>query len=205
MASYRLTIIFTAADTQSVNAAGMKVAVVKGPHPSAMDTAPLWLQFAPFETNVLTWTDSYGLYASPDPVQAETPITGSSTLYPADSGTVYPFANDVFGTPEGSIDPSFYASHNQSGRTLTFGLLQPAVVNGATIPPTPVNAVTSFDQTVASFVPTATVSVFLHKEVDLGTVVSITESSALTVDMATSPTQTIYYDGTSFTTQPPTP
>jgi hypothetical protein len=202
MTSFTLVVIFTAGDTQSINAAGLKVTLVKGPHPSPTDSTPLWLQFAPFETNTLTWEDTYGVYASPDPVQQETPITASSTLFAAQSGVVYPFANNVFGDAEGSIDPAFYAVYNLSGETLTFGLLQQAVINDHTMAPTPVNAVSYPYESVASFTPTDTISVFLHKEVETSTIISTTEGQALTLDMAANTTQTIYYDGSQFMLSP---
>jgi hypothetical protein len=135
-------------------------------------------------------------------VQQETPITASSTVFAARSGAVYPFIANVFGAPQGNIDPAYYAAHNLSGETLTFGLLQQAVVNSRTMAPVPVSAQTCPDQAVASFMPTDTISVFLHKEVDMGTVIAITEGPALTLDMAANPTQTIYYDGTRFVVSP---
>jgi hypothetical protein len=202
MSGFTLTVLFTATDTQSINAAGLKVTLVKGSHPSPTQSTPLWLQFSPFETNTLTWTDTYGVYASPDPVQQETPITASSTVFVAESGVVYPFSNHVFEAPQGTIDPAYYAAHNLSGETLTFGLLQQAVVNDLLIAPAPVSAQSCPDQAVASFMPTDTISVFLHKEVDTGTVMVVTESPALTLDMASQPTQSIYYDGNQFVVSP---
>lgn len=202
MSNFDLSIQFTQSDTQTINRDGFVVSIVKGIHSSSDDPKPLWATLAPFEKSTVTWKGSYGVYASPDPVQSETVISASSTQYPARPGVTYPFANNVFNSPEGSVQPGGYAVENNDGRMLTFGLLQGVTVNGSKFLANPVNAVAVPNQQAAVFEPTETISVFLHMHTNSGTVIVVAEGPVLTVDMAANPTQTIHYNGSEFVLGP---
>jgi hypothetical protein len=201
MADFELTIQFTQDDTKTINSEGFVVAIVKGPH-SQPDPKPLWAVLVPFEKNVVAWQGIYGLYASPDPVEQETVISASSTQYPAEPGVVYPFTNNVFDAPTGITQPGDYAVENNTSEVLTFGLAQTVTANGKTYDASPVNALAFGNQMTGIFEPTETISVFLHKETVAGAIIIVTESAALTVDMAANPTQTIHYNGSEFVLGP---
>jgi len=202
MSNFELSIQFTQSDTRTINNDGVVVSIVKGIHESAADPKPLWVAFAPFEKNTVTWEGVYGVYASPDPVQHETVISASSTQYPANPGVIYPFLSNVFDSPEGSVQPGNYAVENHAGERLTFGLLQGVTANGSKFDANPVNAVAIENQDMAVFEPTETISVFLHKKTDLGTIIVVIEGPVLTADMATNRTQTIHYNGSEFVLGP---
>lgn len=198
MSNFELSIQFTESDTQTINNNGFVVSIVKGIHKSADDPKPLWVMVAPFEKNVVTWESVYGVYASPDSVQSETVISASSTQYPANPGVIYPFKNNVFNSPESSVRPDAYAIHNTAVEMLTFGLLQGVTVNGSQFDASPVNAVAIKSQDLAVFEPTETISVFLHKKTEGGTIIVVTEGPILTVDMASNRMQSIHYNGSEF-------
>lgn len=202
MSNFELSIQFTGGDTQKVNSDGFVVSIVKGIHNSSTDPKPLWVGFPPFENNTISWHDEYGIYASPNPLKPETVITASSILYPAKPGFVYPFADNVFGLPTGTAQPGVYAVNNNAGKLLTFGLLQGVTVNGKEFEANPVTAIAVQNQEEASISPSATISVFLHRKANLGTVVITTEGPVLTLDMAANPVQTIHYDGSRFASGP---
>lgn len=201
MTNFELVIQLTKQDTQKINQDGMKVAMTKGVHTPG-DPHPIWAVFSPFERNSVLWHNEYGVYASPNQVQPETVITASSTLYPASSGVVYPFVDNVFGEPKDSVQPNNYAIENDTTTTLTFGLAQTVTANGSTFGAQPASAITVLPQFRAMFEPTEDISVFLYREVDLGTIIVKTEGPVLTVDMASSPTQTIHYNGSEFVLGP---
>lgn len=202
MSNYRLLIEFKPGDVAKLNEGHFKVALVKGIHNRKMDPKPLWAVFKPFEGNVVTWNDEYGVYASPDPITNETVISASSVQYPARPGSVYPFFDDnTFGPPEGAVQPGDYAVQNNAGEMLTFGLLQGVAVNGAKSDVSPVDAVAAKTGQVVTFQPTETISVFLYCLDSSNPVVTIhEEGKVLVLDMASNPAQTIHFwhEGSQF-------
>ena len=200
MSNFELTIQFTKSDTQKLNDAGYVVAFIKDVYLSDVPK-PLWATLAPFETNTFAFQDEYGLYASPDPVQRDTVITAFSSQFPAQSGVIYPFDDNVFLPPAGSVDPKQFAIANKTPGALTFGLMQEATANGRSVV-APATAVSVLAQQQVVFEPTDTVSVFMYQKTVTGTAVIISESVALAVDMAADPTQTIHFDGIKFVPGP---
>ena len=97
MSPYELTIELSPEDTETLNEKDQVVALV--PFFGDSHAEMIWVQLAPFETNLVTWGSELGLYASPDAVEQEGAITASSTVHPAKAGCLYPFANGVFGAP----------------------------------------------------------------------------------------------------------
>ena len=197
MTEFQLTIELTAADTKKVNEEGLQVALVKGLGADESSNL-IWISFALFEANLVSWHDVYGLFGSPDPVQPETVITASSIQLPARPGIVYPFENGVFGTPPGGSPSSQYFVQNREPRTLTFGLAQSVAGGGKNLVGSPVNAFPLPSQEEIAITPSETVFVFLRKEIEAGTVTIVTHSDALKVSFsAANPKQTIHYDATS--------
>ncbi len=72
MSNFKLIIQFSESDTKKINSEGAVLAIVKGHHADETDPAPIWVALSPFDKNTITWKSVYGLYASPNPVQAET-------------------------------------------------------------------------------------------------------------------------------------
>jgi len=130
MSSYTLTVSFDADSLQQLLQAGLSVVVAKGiarqPHPLA------WLMFKPFMENTIAWDDSISVYASEQELLAGSVINRNSFL-PASSGNQYVFRNGVFTPSPKRTESAGYQMVNESGRTLTMGLSQPATVNGESV------------------------------------------------------------------------
>lgn len=197
MSKFQLTIELSAEDTSKLNSEGFMIAIVRGKHtPDSIQ--PIWNLLSPFETNVLAWDNTYGLYASHDPIEVETVITASSTQYPAQQGVIYPFQNNVFGDPSGATPPNTFATINKTTEAISFGLLQTIISNGTTYDERPVTVASLSVMTTGTFEPSDDVSVFLYQKVENGTIVAKTEGPVLVVDTATEPMQTIHYNGEVF-------
>ncbi len=196
MAEFQLTIELSADDTKTLNKAGQQVALAKD---LTTKSAPLvlWISFSPFESNLVTWRDEYGLFASPDDVSPRGTIQPASRQLPAKPETIYPFENGAFGRSEGSIPRGQYATINRDSRLLTFGLVQTVTGGGKERVGSPINAVKVHPQMQAVFQPIETVFVFLQKGSEGGIVNAVERSDALKIPFSTAnPDQTIHYDGT---------
>lgn len=201
MTSYSLTLKFTQADANAINAAGQKVVLVKSVTGGGSETA--WVTFSPFQNNVVTWSEQYGIYASTSAVQAGATIVQSSSVDLAQTGVEYPFQNNTFQsatTPTGwTVSPTAYATENDNGGNYTFGLQQAASLNGAPVNPSPLNAVTVLNGQHAIFQPHETITVFLQSQVDNGAVISNVSSKTTTIDLTTDTSQTATYNSTTGT------
>lgn len=201
MTEFQLTIEISRQDTETINEEGLAVTLAKG------DLSPgqpllLWTSFAPFERNVVSWKEVYGLYASPDPLASYptvTNITDLSSQVPADPGVVYPFANGVFGAPGGQVEPNQYAAENKASRGLTFGLTQAITANGEELAAPPINGVGVPVEDQAVFQPLDEVSIFLFREVTQGGVIIDTQVGLLVLPYsADEPDLVVHWNGEAF-------
>jgi len=172
MTTYNLTVQFDVQDLNVILQASELVTIVYGVSAVVTSATPallagahtnspsfVWLAFSPLESNVVSWTDSYALYAS-STVEQNGVVVRTSATTPAVSTTVVPFqANGAFGAPlSGAALPAdHYGIVNQynPAATMTFGLCAGTkpVVNG-----NPVND--TINTMSASIVP-------LHQNVQL--------------------------------------
>lgn len=198
MSNFELSIQITESDAQAIRESGFSVTIAKSIN-STIGSSPFWLVLAPCETNTVNWDDDYGVYASSD--QPGFMISASSTEYPVSPGVVFPFTNGAFDSPDGpALPPSGYGVLNNTGGTLTFGLLQRAIVNGKGSDANPVSAVAVASQGLELFQPSEAISVFLSQETSI--VVIETAEAGLTLNMADNPTQSIHYNGSRFVLGP---
>jgi hypothetical protein len=162
----------------------------------------VWVSFQPSNTNTVTWTDSYSVYASTSPFQNGAQIFTQSTQ-PAAGGNIYTlnggqFDNGQPGLPATQFgvandDPSFNVNGVQM---VTSGLYQEAIVNGS---PTasPLNAVGIPYQESATFTPIQGVQVVASPFQNNGVVIDSVSALALLVDLTQGPMQTIHFDDTA--------
>lgn len=201
MTSYSLTLKFSQSDANAINAAGQKVVLVKSVTGGGSQTA--WVTFTPFQNNVVTWTEQYGIYASTSSVQAGATIIQSSSVDLAQTGVEYPFKNNTFQSAtvptSWTVSATQYATENDNGGTFTFGLQQSASLNGAPVTPSPLNAVTVLNGQHAIFQPHETITVFLQSDVDNGAVISTVSSNSTTIDLTTTTSQTATYNAATGT------
>jgi hypothetical protein len=204
MNNFNLIIQFSESDTKKINSDGFVLAVVKGYRAvgGVGDTTPIWVALSPFDKNTITWKSVYGLYASPNPVEFETVISASSTLYPAKLGGTYSFANHAFDHINVSTDNEYHVI-NKSNTPLTFGLAQTVTANDFTNVANPVSAYSVDPNMTEVFaLPPEIVTVFLYKKTVIDATILIEETPALSVEMADNATQTIHYNGTHFVLGP---
>lgn len=199
MTDYKLDINIDSQGLHTIQAAGQVVTLVKsvgggGNMPVA------WLSFHPMQSNTLTWTNQYSVYASSTKIQANARIVSQSTQL-ATGGSTYTFSGGQFdyGKSNG-LTIVQYGVENQDADFLvdgmamiTSGLYQGAVVNGGA-KSSPLNAVEVPYNESGTFTPKEVVQVFVSNYQDNGMVISSVTSKSLTVDLTSSPSQTIHYD-----------
>ncbi|MFZ6765671.1 hypothetical protein ACO0LM_01205 [Undibacterium sp. Di26W] len=197
MTDFALKLQFSKADTASLNQRGYLVAIIKGVAAN-VNQARLWVTFAPFEQNFVTWNSTCGLFGSPDPVSINAAITAYSSEFPATPGMVYPFQYNTFGTAESSGPANSYSIQNADGRRITFGMLQSVTANGSTYNAQPTSVIAVETNMTLQLEATDIVSVFMFQTTQNDSVVVTNETAALEIDMRNNPQQTIHFDGTQF-------
>ncbi|MEH2237065.1 hypothetical protein [Nostoc sp.] len=199
MVNYQLNIRLATQDVRTINGAGQKVAIVKSVG-NTSGTPVIWVGFAPFENNQVSWQNQYGVYASSTQVQSGATIFKTSAVNPASANTFYPFVNGTFNSPNppGGGDNTYGISNNYS-QQFTFGMAQSVTANGNTFDANPLNAVPVLSKQNAVFTPIEIVKVFLFGNFDNGVIISNITSNALIVDLTKDPNPTIKYDQSSGT------
>ncbi|HTD33947.1 MAG TPA: hypothetical protein VK665_09825 [Candidatus Elarobacter sp.] len=133
----------------------------------------VWLAVPVTGRTTVTWSESYGLYASSAAIRDGTPIAVERELRTALDRMLYPFSGDAFGPPADA--PRTPAGHyevvNRTAGTLTFGLLQAADVGGAPFRGA-INAVALPPGFTADFSPMPTVFVWLDSAARSGSIVA---------------------------------
>jgi hypothetical protein len=194
---YQLDINIDADGVSSIVGANQAVTIVKCVTPFVMTAGvsktttnqvylPVaWLEFQPFETNTVMWTESYEVYASPPVLTAPGTIQQlSSTPQQAQLGWIYTFQNNTFtGAQGGGGDAATYNLTNAQVTTFSFGLSQQAVVNGQSTTFVPLNAVPVMHNQQATFSPGKTVYIFLSTNLGNGVVISAVPDQALKVTL----------------------
>lgn len=199
MSSYELDIQFTAEDTHTFNLSGQRLTLVKevGGMPG---TKVAWLAISPFQYNLITWEDQYGLYASTTEAADGATIYKVSDLEPASTGVIYPFKDGGFGLSNKENNGSTsYGVENASREHLIFGLAQSVTANGKYSGTNPLNALKVINNGTGKFTALEKIHIFLHREYKNGAIISEINSKALVVDLANTldHTVTIHYDTNS--------
>jgi len=207
--TYGLSINIDAAGVLAINQSGQKVTVVKsvsyspssstagkGNKPAGDDTSPpvVWLAFSPLETNDITWTEQYYIYATTTQITAGAQIQmTSATGGPVQEGWLYTFQNGVFDQGAQGTGTS-YNTKNEGGGLFGMGLAQQATLNNAqTMAPLSVASVLNNEG--ASFTPSEKVSIYLSSVENNGSVTTRVTGDALTVTLkSASPSATIGFN-----------
>lgn len=183
MGQYQLNFTIDAAGVSQINQSGQLVTIVKSVSPAGTGgTTVAWLAFAPLEQDIVTWDESYFIYATTTEIESGATITMTSVT--ADAvvfDQVYTLESGAFsGAPGGTSDT--YVAQNSNGGTLSFGLSQQANVNGTTVT-APINAIPVLNNETVSFTPEVTVTIFLSNVTNNGVVISDVYSTPLTVTL----------------------
>lgn len=173
--TYTLNVLIDADYLGPINKAKEKVVLIKLVTTGGKGTA--WVTFDPFQQNVVSWNNSYYIYASLiDPVEGAQIIINLST--PAQVRYEYTFTDTFFnGQFNSQLEVGQYGVSNQvpynQRQWVTFGMAQPYTVNGEAIGITPINAQVVPALHSAKFTPTETVQIFLASDIENGTVHNI--------------------------------
>jgi hypothetical protein len=130
---YLLAIDIDEADLPQFRASARSVIVAKSLGNARPNVA--WLAWTPLARNIVSWDESYGVYA------AETASFHGgiprvvALVQPARDGCLYAFSGDAFGAPSAApgIVSGHYDVRNDATFAASFGLVQGALVNGTPI------------------------------------------------------------------------
>ena len=182
---YQLNISIDSAGLSQIYAANQAITIVKSVVTNPLSTGNLpiaWIQFQPLQENLVTWQESYNIYATTTALQAGATIVQTSvTGVPVQTGWTYLFSKGQFAGSQGGPSGTFNMT-NQQGGLFNFGLSQQAIVNNVPVM-APLNAIPVLNNEGASFTPEETISIFLSNAVNNGVVLSQVASNALVVTL----------------------
>lgn len=199
MTTYNLNLEISAADLQTIYQAGEKVTIGKTISPDSPPPSVVWLSFAPFENNTVTWEENYAIYAS----NTQGMITQTALApFPSQTGACYPLTSQGFEAPTTcpvAVPAGEYGAWNQFTQyeAITFGLAQVASANGSATQPVAVTAELIPVNQQGIFKPPQTVWVWLQSTVQASGVLlpqDAISAPAIVTFSPQSPTQTLRYD-----------
>ena len=186
--TFQLTFDFSESDVRHIRGLNYNVALVKSASashgPGGDNHEVIWLDFAPFMTNTVTWQEHYAVYASNTRIEDGATIHKNSHEH-AVTGKLYSFTNGHFEKLGKESSGAFWAE-NQSDlhAHLTMGLAQRAQVDGN--PQfSPIIAVPGPKNVKLSFVPEVQIGIFLWYKKDNGTVIAKGTGERLNVTLTT--------------------
>ena len=191
---YRLLIDIGDSDRRELAAGAQSLVIAK--QTGNGDPNVAWLAWVPAARNVITWDDSFGLYASELPASHGSVPQILDFVYPARDGAAYPFAGAQFASPHdrARIPHAHYAVSNAAPFTATFGLVQSALLNGRLVCAA-LNAVALPPGLTADFSPGAKLYVWTEGVLESGAVVSGVPARATVIDFDRASTAAHYrYD-----------
>ncbi|HEY0394882.1 MAG TPA: hypothetical protein VGD01_10365 [Candidatus Elarobacter sp.] len=177
---YTLVLSVDVPALERLRQAGMRIVVARHGADSTSNVA--WLAWNPSSPDVLSWDDTYGVFAGAPVLRPGEAVRIIAEVHPALDRAVYPLRSDGFGPPEpsGDIPPRHHDVRNETGQPAAFGLLQTASLNGLS-QRFPLNAVVTNDSEVApDFAPPTHLSMWMQADIESGSVVSI-PPSAITI------------------------
>jgi hypothetical protein len=198
--TYNLNLMIDQTDLKTIIQAGENIMVGKTVSQNSSAPSVAWLSFEPYQDNQITWEEAYAIYAS----YSEGNIVSSTmTPYPSQTGSCYLLTKDgAFEGPTNClvpVQPQQYGAVNQyqSLRSLTFGMMQAATVNGVTGNPIPVSAEIIPANQQAVFSPMTTIWVWLQSSVESAARLSPQEAISAPAIVTFTPqaaSQTLHYD-----------
>lgn len=182
---FELTLNFEPDDLRHISDANQKVALAKPTLGGSVEV--LWLAFDPFESNTVTWTEDYWIYASTTSVaRPGTVLTKLSEVQPgpAVTGSVYTFEDSATfsdPTPDKSVAAGTFAALNNMGYAkqpyLTFGLSQSAQVNEVPEDRRPISATSVLATQSIQMTPFTEVYIWLEGRFTSSTIITTVEGS----------------------------
>lgn len=178
--AYTLNTDFSKDDLTRFQTTGSKVVVAKPSDGGQPNVA--WVVFRPLESNIMTWVEEYGLYASNVEITNGALIKQMSrSEFPALDGQIYQFSPSGFFSPPspGGKPGSFYALNsypNLPKGYLTFGLFQDATINGELAAGNAISAASVLYNSKAQMTPYTTIYLWVQSQVQSNSVLTVVTS-----------------------------
>ena len=154
---YSITVLFNNSDLPTLYEADLKLCMSKGTvtQPGSDPSSLIWIAADPFQSNVVTWEETYNLFVSNEEVMAGAKIVQlGNTTGGIDVGLCYEYKKGVFGPTGSAIPvPNGFTVQNHGGASYMFGLSQSQVVDGVTVS-SPIMANIVPNNYVTTFFPT---------------------------------------------------
>lgn len=178
MPSYQLDLSFDPSTLEDIQKAGQTIKIAKpinGESPNVV-----WLSVDPFQSNVISWEEQYGIYASDTTLKQGARINKiSETDFPASDKAYYQLTDaHVFKGPypDGDVGAGVYAAYNEVDyskyQSLTFGLTQSALVNQEPRDRRPLSASPVLSRQAIEMTPFTTIYIWLQAKFVGETVIS---------------------------------
>lgn len=186
-------------DASTLAATSADWRVVLARHRRTGEAHVAWLSLQPGGTDTVEWDETYGLYAARPGLRDGEPIAIVAAVDPALDRFVYAFRDGAFAVPaQAPHVPSRHVDvRNETPGALTFGLLQTALVNGASVR-SPLNAIVVPASFTADFTALPAVTVWAEHGVAAGSIVRVPATATTIAFDGTTRTERARYDGTRF-------
>lgn len=211
MAAYTLQLLISPTDLSTILQAGENIVLAKAFSDSPSNVA--WVSCAPFQTNTISWDNSYGMYAVVSMASGKIQPQSTTSIGIA-SGMYYNFGpTPVFTGPfsgENAPPPGSFRVFNlmppSNNPSFVFGLIQNVTANGVALNSSPTTAQVVPANQLATFTPLDTIYVWLQSGVAAGAVLSIpplagdsfaVSSRATKVDFTSASTLSYVYSSTT--------
>lgn len=182
---YQLNINIDSDGLNNIYSSGQSVVLVKSVVAGTGSSSDVvWVSFQPFQQNTVTWTETYGIYASSTSIQSGATINRLSSVEDVSTGLIYTFASGSFTSGQGGSS-SVYTAENAQQNGLNFGLSQSATINGVQVD-SPLNIVPVNNNQTVTFEPLERVAIFLYSTSNNGVVISSVAGNALNVTLSSS-------------------
>lgn len=193
-----VSLIASHVDVDWLRRAGLRVGVAR----QRVGVFPVWATFAPMMSNMLTWSDDYGVYGSLTTLRPGYRLLVQSPPQPAPLGSRWGFAPWEF-APRPGGRPGEIAVINESTIPFALGLDQPLQANGAPRARAPLSARSVGWNVATSFSP-STVALFVTGE-QPGTLVDGLPRSGAAVELTReAPTAAFILEGGAIRAAPTT-
>ncbi|EDP95956.1 hypothetical protein U8527_13715 [Kordia algicida OT-1] len=174
MSEFKLNTAFTDEQLRNIYIAGVNVVVAKPTKDGSPNVA--WQVFKPMQSNTLSWTEEYGIYASTSEIVSGAKLSQLSNVpVGAIQNKQYTLeSNATITGPATGGKPHSYALENQYAEKpyMTVGLYQDATVNGTEIAGNAISAVPVLRAHNAVMTPYTTVYIWLESNTISNTVVT---------------------------------
>jgi len=173
----RLSLEIDAEGLAALTAAGSRIVLAKPTGKGSPNLA--WLTFEPRALRTVVWEDLYGVFASRAGVRVGATIDVATCVFPAAERQVYTFDGARFAEarPENRVPPGHYDVWNAGPSASTFGLMQSASIDDATLS-TPLNAIVLPADFTADFTPDERVYVWAQPGVKTGAIIDTVPANA---------------------------